>query len=241
LGPRGQEWTTLSALQTDHHTVIKSLEAQLTGIGMHPDFAIGQRAILVQTPHGNLLWDCISLIDDPTIAAVRALGGVSAIAISHPHYYSCMVEWAHAFDAPIFLHEAEREWVMRKDPSIIFWRGETHSVLSDLTLVRCGGHFEGGQVLLCPNGAEGRGVMLTGDIISVVPDRGWVSFMYSYPNLIPLPAGAVEKIAAAVEPFRFDRIYGAWWPTVIPEGAKLSVQRSADRYIKAISEARGSH
>ncbi len=93
VGPRGQEWTTLSALQVDHHTVIKSLEAELTGIGMHPDFAIGQRAILVQTRHGNVLWDCISLIDNPTIAAVRALGGVSAIAISHPHYYACMVEW----------------------------------------------------------------------------------------------------------------------------------------------------
>ncbi len=148
---------------------------------------------------------------------------------------------AHAFDAPIFLHEADRQWVMRKDPSIVFWRGETHSLLSDLTLVRCGGHFAGGQVLFCPNGAERRGAMLTGDIISVVPDRGWVSFMYSYPNLIPLPTGAVEKIAAAVEPFRFDRIYGAWWPRVIPEGAKLSVRRSADRYIKAISEARGPH
>src|SRR5690606_31156071 len=84
----GQRWTTLEALQADHHNRIKREEAQLTGIGTYPSFAIGQRALLVQTDEGNLLWDCITLIDEPTIAAVKALGGVQAIAISHPHYYS---------------------------------------------------------------------------------------------------------------------------------------------------------
>jgi hypothetical protein len=234
IGPNGQEWTTLSELQRNHHTVIKSIEAGLTGIGMHPEFAIGQRALLVQTPAGNLLWDCVSLIDDPTIAAVRALGGVHAIAVSHPHYYSCMVDWAREFEAPIYLHEAERSWVMRPDPAIEFWHGETQSVLEGLTLVRCGGHFEGGQVLHWPEGANGRGALFTGDIISVVPDSGWVSFMYSYPNLIPLAGDAVEHIAAAVEPYTYDRIYGAWWPRVIPEDAKQGVRRSAERYVRAL-------
>lgn len=239
IGPHGQEWTTLTDLQRDHHAVVKSMETGLTGIGMHPEFAIGQRALLVQTPGGNALWDCISLIDDPTIAAVRALGGVQAIAISHPHYYSCMVEWAHEFNAPIYLHEAERRWVMRPDPAIVFWKGETNSLLGSLTLIRCGGHFEGGQVLHWPEGADGQGAILTGDIISVVPDRGWVSFMYSYPNLIPLNASAVRHIASAVEPYSFDRIYGAWWPRVIPEEAKAGVRRSAERYIRALGENRG--
>ena len=41
-------------------------------------------------------------------------------------------------------------------------------------------------------GADGRGALLSGDIVQVVPDRRYVSFMYSYPNLIPLPAAAVE-------------------------------------------------
>jgi len=235
----GQDWTTLEALQKGHHAVIKAQEPGLTGIGVHPDFAIGQRALLVQTPEGNLLWDCISLIDDPTIAAVRALGGIRAIAISHPHYYAVMVEWSRAFDAPIYLHEAERQWVMRPDPAIQFWSGETRQLFGGLTLIRCGGHFAGGQVLHWPDGAEDKGVLLTGDIIQVIPDTRHVGFMYSYPNLIPLPGKVVEHIAAAVEPYAFDRIYGAWWPRVIPSDAHGAVRRSARRYVQALEGTPG--
>ncbi len=235
IGPNGQQWTTLEDLQADHHNIIKLLEPGLTGIGTHPEFAIGQRALLVQTPQGNVLWDCISLIDDPTIAVIQALGGVSAIAISHPHFYSSMVEWARVFQAPIYLPVADREHVMRKDSCIEFWEGENKTINADVTLIRCGGHFQGSTALYWSKGAEGRGVLLTGDTITVVPDRRYVSFMYSYPNLIPLPAQAVGKIVAAVEPYPFDRIYGGWWGRVIPTGAKAAVARSAERYIAAIS------
>ena len=124
IGWEGQQWTTLDALQTDHHNEIKEVEPNLVGIGTKPAFAIGQRALLVQTPEGNLLWDCISLLDEATITAVRALGGIKAIAISHPHFYSSMIEWSRAFDAPIYLHEANRPWVMRTDEAIHFWQGE---------------------------------------------------------------------------------------------------------------------
>jgi hypothetical protein len=109
IGWNGQQWTTLESLSNSHHNVIKTIEPGLTGIGTHPDFAIAQRALLIQTPQGNCLWDCISLIDEPTQAAIRALGGVQAIAISHPHYYSSMVEWAHAFNATIYLHAADKQ------------------------------------------------------------------------------------------------------------------------------------
>src|SRR5262245_5629329 len=78
IGWKGQNWTTLANLQQDHHNIIKTEEAGLTGIGTHPDFAIGQRALLVQHPQGNILWDCISLIDEPTIAVVQSLGGIAA-------------------------------------------------------------------------------------------------------------------------------------------------------------------
>lgn len=235
LGPNGQEWTTLERLREDYHNVIKPVEPDLTGIGTHPNFAIGQRALLVQSPAGNVLWDCISLLDDPTIAAVHALGGIAAIAISHPHYYSSMVEWSHAFDAPIYLHTAERQWVMRPDPAIAFWDGETHALDNGLTLIRTGGHFAGAQVLHWAAGAAGRGALLTGDILQVVSDCRWLSFMYSYPNLIPLPAPAVRGIAAAVEPFAFDRIYGAWWDRVVSTDAKAAMRHSAARYIAAIT------
>lgn len=234
VGYGGQRWTTLDELRRDYHNVIRPVEPGLTGIGTHPTFAIGQRALLVQTPHGNLLWDCISLLDAPTVAAVRALGGVRAIAISHPHYYSSLAEWSAAFDAPVLLHAADRQHVMRPTPAITFWEGETHTLWEGLTLVRCGGHFAGGTVAHWAAGADGRGALLSGDIINVVQDRRWVSFMYSYPNLIPLPASAVRQVVAAVEPFAFARIYSAWWDKVMQEDAKAAVARSAERYIAAI-------
>jgi hypothetical protein len=236
VGWKGQQWTTLETLRQDHHNVFKTVEPDLTGIGTHPTFAIGQRALLVQTPQGNVLWDCISLIDEPTIAVVKSLGGISAIAISHPHYYASMAEWSRAFDAPIYLHADNRQWVMRPDPAIEFWEAETKSLGKGLTLIRCGGHFAGGTVLHWAAGAEGKGAILSGDILQVVPDRRYVSFMYSYPNLIPLPARTVRQIVAAVEPFDFDRIYGAWWELVVQSEARETVARSATRYIAAIEE-----
>jgi hypothetical protein len=238
VGWKGQRWTTLAELSRDHHNAIREEEPGLTGIGTNPDFAIGQRALLLQAPGGNVLWDCISLIDGPTAAGVRALGGISAIAISHPHYYSSMVEWAHALDATIYLHAADREWVMRPDPSIAFWEGETQRLGDGLTLIRCGGHFAGGTVLHWAQGMEGRGALLSGDILQVVQDRRWVSFMYSYPNLIPLPATTVRRIADAVGPYPFDRIYGAWWGRVVATDGQAVVERSAARYVAALTSER---
>ncbi|MGI8689619.1 MAG: MBL fold metallo-hydrolase [Thermomicrobiales bacterium] len=236
IGHNGQQWTALAALQTDYHNVSKPVAPDLTGIGAHPGFAIGQRALLVQTPAGNVLWDCISLLDAPTIAAVRALGGIAAIAISHPHFYSAMVEWSEAFDAPIYLHADDRQWVMRPDPAIVFWGGETHTLMNGITLIRCGGHFAGSAVLHWAAGAEGRGALLTGDTIQVVADRRYVTFMYSYPNSIPLPAAAIRQIVAAVAPFPFDTLYGGWWDRIVAPDAKGAVARSAERYIAKIAD-----
>lgn len=234
---KGQQWTTLVALQKDYHNIIKPVEPGLTGIGTSPGFAIGPRALLVQTAQGNILWDCISLIDPPTIAAIKALGGISAITISHPHLYATMVEWSRAFDAPIYLHADNQPYVMRPDPAIKFWEGETYSLNSEVTLIRCGGHFSGSSVLHWAGGAEGQGILLTGDTIMVVQDRRYVSFMYSYPNLLPLPASAVRRIVSAIEPYAFERLYGGWWDKIVNSEAKAAVMASADRYIRLITES----
>jgi len=115
------------------------------------------------------------------------------------------------------------------------WReGETRTLGDGLTLIRCGGHFEGGTVLHWAGGAEGRGALLTGDILQVVADRKHVSFMYSYPNYIPLLASTIERILRALEPFEYDRVYGAFWDMVIEREGKAIVKRSATRYIRAI-------
>jgi len=230
----GQEWTTLKRLGTDHRNRFEEEAPHLLGIGTEPEFAIGQRALLVQSPSGNLLWDCITLLDNITIEEVNEHGGIRAIAISHPHFYTTMVEWAERFDAQILLHAADREYVVRKSPRIQFWEGTTLTLWDDLTLINCGGHFEGGTVLHWPAGSNGKGALLTGDIITVVQDRRYVSFMRSYPNLIPLGAAAIHRILNAIEPFPFDQIYGAWWGANVLSNAKDAVRSSAQRYLRWI-------
>lgn len=235
IGYNGQQWTTLAAMQKDSfHNTFKQHEANLTGIGTEPTFAIGQRALLVQTAQGNVLWDCISLLDEETVAAIQQRGGLKAIAISHPHFYTTMVEWSQHFDAPIYLHEADRQWVMRPDERITFWSGESKTLLDNITLVRLGGHFQGSTVLHWPGGADGKGLLLTGDTLQVVADRNWVSFMYSYPNLLPLPASEVSRMRDTIALYNFERLYGMRFESVVAADAKSAVLRSADRYIQAL-------
>ncbi len=234
----GQAWKAPEELRAaGYRNEFRELEPGLHGFRTTPTFAIGPRSLLVQTAAGNLLWDVPSHLDDESIEEIRGLGGIAAIASSHPHFYGAMVDWSDAFGGtPIHLPAADRRWVMRHSPAIQFWE-ESCELLPGLLAIRCGGHFEGSSVLHWPGGAEGRGVLLTGDGIMVVPAPGWVSFMRSYPNLIPLPARRVAAIAARVAPLRFDRIYGnPGWEKYLGEGAADAVQRSAQRYIDAIDD-----
>jgi hypothetical protein len=231
VGHDGQRWTTMAELASDHANKVEEVEPGLLGVGTEPTFAIGQRALLVD----GFFWDCITLLDDATAEAIERAGGIHTVAVSHPHYYSAMVEWAERFDARILLHERDREWVMRPSDRIEFWSEERRPISDNLQLFRLGGHFEGGTVCLWPRGAGGKGALLSGDIVQVVSDRNWVSFMYSYPNLIPLPAREVERIRGIVETMTFDRVYGAWWHTVVAEDAKRKVLASADRYVAALA------
>jgi hypothetical protein len=226
----GQRWTTLDELRAERRNEIRD-DGELTGVGVDPWFAIGQRALLVD----SVMWDCVHLIDEAGAEEVERRGGLDAIAISHPHYYTGMVEWARRFDCPVYVHADDERWVMRRDPAIELWEGETKEIGEGLTLVRCGGHFAGGTVLHWAGGAEGRGVLLSGDIVQVIPDRSHVGFMYSYPNLIPLPSASVEAIAGALRPFEFEVLYGAWWGRIVPGDAKGIVERSAQRYVRALA------
>jgi glyoxylase-like metal-dependent hydrolase (beta-lactamase superfamily II) len=235
LGLQGQHWTLLEELRRDHTNTFHPREPKLTAILTQPAFAINQRAFLLETPGGNILWDCIALLDDAAAQFIRERGGLAAIAISHAHYYTTMVEWSRAFgNIPVYLHQADQQWVVRPDSCLRFWAGEQYRLHDSITLVRCGGHFEGGTVLHWPDGAAGRGVLLSGDIIQVVPDRRWVSFMYSYPNLIPLGPTAITRILTAIEPFDFHTIYGAFHPMEVTGDGKAAVRRSAARYLRAI-------
>ncbi|CAH2601210.1 MBL fold metallo-hydrolase [Rhodovastum atsumiense] len=235
VGPGGQRWTTPDALRATHFNAWRLLEPELFGLGTMPAFAIGQRALLLRTPGGNVLWDCLSLLDDATMEIVAALGGIAAICISHPHYYTAMVDWARAFAAPVWLHAADRQHVVRPDPALRFWSGPCRELWDGITLINAPGHFDGATMLHWPAGAGGRGALLAGDIVQVVPDRRWVGFMRSYPNLIPLPARTVRGIAAAVAPFAFERVYGAFWDREVTEDGRGAVLRSAERHMTWIS------
>jgi hypothetical protein len=237
VGWAGQQWTTMSGLASDHHLVLRDEEPDLVGIGVEPSFAIGQRALLVRTPNGNVLWDCVSLLDDAARQAITALGGIDAICLSHPHFYAANVEFADAFDARILIPRADQGWIQRPSPHIELF-DDLAAPVPGVTLARIGGHFDGASVLHWPAGAGGRGALLTGDTITVVQDRDWVSFMWSYPNLIPLDGTTVLAIADRVRPFAFDRVYGGWWGRVVVHDGAAAVRRSAQRYVARLAGER---
>jgi hypothetical protein len=230
---RGQTWTTLPALAASHFNSYREYEPGVIGIGTQPAFAIGQRALLLRTAGGNVLWDCISLLDAATVTLVGALGGIKAIAISHPHFYTGMVEWSvrrradpSSCRGPRLDHAARfRHPVLgRQDLG-------AHARRHPGSLRRA---FPGRHGVALDRGAGGRGVLCSGDIAAVAPDRKWLAFMKSYPNFIPLSAGEVEGIAAALAPFQFDTIYGHYFDRVIPTGGKAVLAASVARYLAAI-------
>jgi glyoxylase-like metal-dependent hydrolase (beta-lactamase superfamily II) len=235
--PGGQRWTTLDSLAQSEMNSYREYEPGVLGIGA--GFAIGQRALLVQTPGGNLLWDCVSTLDTATVTTIKGLGGIQAIAISHPHFYTTMGEWARAFDCPIHLNAADKDWIVNPNPAVKLWQGDTLKLWDGVTLIRCGGHFPGGTVLHWAGGAQGRGVVCAGDILTVTTDRKWLTFMRSYPNFIPLSAKEVEHIGSAMAPFSFDVLYGHYFDRAIAKDAKRVLEKSIARYLGAISGTRG--
>ncbi len=237
VGWDGQRWTTMAELGAEHASELREEEPGLLGIGTEPGFAIGQRALLVSTDAGNVLWDCVSLLDEAARAEVSRRGGISAICLSHPHFYAACVEWADAFDAEILIPEADRQWIQRPSDRVRLWQDRAEPV-PGLTLARIGGHFDGAAVLHWPAGAEGRGALLTGDTITVVQDREWVSFMWSYPNLIPLDPATIGQIVERISPFAFDRIYGGWWGRVVVRDGAAAIRRSAQRYLDRLAGER---
>lgn len=235
VGWDGQAWTTLRDLRGEHQNAVTRHDSGIHTIATEPLFGIGQHAYRVEGECGAVMWDCTALCDGG-IGKIDELGGIFAIAISHPHFYSTMVEWAIALDVPIYLHHDDRQWIMRPDPHIVLWDGETHTLCEDLTLIRCGGHFEGGTVLHRAPGIEAPGALFPGDIIQVVPDRRWVSFMRSYPNLIPLGSRTIRRIVDAVDDLEFDVLYGPWPGRIVRPQALEVVRKSALRYLAAIAD-----
>jgi hypothetical protein len=63
-----------------------------------------------------------------------------------------------------------------------------------------------------------------------VPDRRFVSVMWSYPNFVPVDATTLDGMADRLDALAFDRIYGAFPGAVVPSGGKEAITRSFARY-----------
>lgn len=234
IGDNGQEWTSYEQLASSRSIRFSQVQDQLYDLRITPSFAIAQKAHLVLSPSGNILWDCLPFLDAPTVAFIRSLGGLKAIAISHPHYYSLMVEWARAFDCPVYLHAGDAPWVMDSDERIQLWEGGEKELWDEIKIVHTAGHFPGSTVLHLPRHGKS-GSLLTGDSIYVSKDKKQVSAMYSYPNVIPLPKQAIEYIIRQVSPLAFDSLYGAFEWMNLHDGAKEIFQKSMHRYLDIVS------
>lgn len=235
VGWSGQRWTTLQSLASGHKNRIEEEEG-LTAFGITPAFGIDQRAFLLQTDAGNILWESLSLVTSAAVDVIRSRGGVRYIIVSHPHFYASMAEWSEAFDgAPILLNELDREWVQRPHPSIQLWSGDKLTLSGDVTLVRCGGHFPGSTALHWKGKGRPRGALFSGDALQVTFDRRHVSFMYSYPNFLPMRTSDVREMRRRIAEYDFDDVFGYTWGRNIIGGGRQAVDQSYDRYLSKVT------
>jgi len=235
VGWHGQRWTTHEAMR-ERHTLRMEDDDGVLGLGPAPDFAINQRAFVLPTDAGRVLWECLSLVTPEAVAALKAQGGIDLIAISHPHFYAAMVEWSEALGGvPILLHEADRAWVARPSPHIRFWQGDENRLSDSVTLLRCGGHFPGSTALHWRDGPRAGGALFPGDALQVVQDRRHVSFMLSYPNLVPMKPADVRHMRRLLEGYAFEDVFGYTWGRNIIGGGRAAVDRSFERYLQAIA------
>ncbi|GKT88915.1 metallo-beta-lactamase family protein [Colletotrichum tofieldiae] len=241
----GQWFTTLRELQdSKKYTNIFTKDKYNSGviaIRTEPQVAIGQRAFLLRSPSGNLLWDCITYLDDETVRRINALGGVAAIVISHPHYFSTALHWAEAFGCAVYVSTEDSEWLTRRGEAHVLWEGREMEFLNrEFLAVKVAGHFPGSSVLLWKSEKK----LFVADSVMVVPsgvyhvDRppGTASFafMWSYPNMIPLSPEAVHGIWKAVAALDFEDAHSAFAGRDARGDAKKRLLESAQLFVRSI-------
>lgn len=226
----GQVWTNLDELTDKHGVIVKKVTDNLYELKMAPAFAIGQRALLVLSPQGNILWDCIPILNEPTISMIRAMGGLKAIAFSHPHYYSTMNVWADTFECPIYIHKSDAQWIFNKGNHVRLWEGIEQELWDGIRIINIGGHFPGSSILHVPF-LSPEGAILCGDTFAISPSKKHLAVMYSYPNRIPLPTREVKRIKDQMQNLRFDSMHGFYDYQNIYSDAKQLLDGSLARYV----------
>jgi len=217
-------------ISLDGQSWINSEDERLSYLTVKPGFAIGQRAFLLLSPSGNILWDCIPLLNEATKAFIRKQGGLKAIAFSHPHFYSNMNEWAAEFDCPVYIHEKDKPWIFNKGPNVQLWAGDEKPLWDDVTLVHIGGHFPGSSMLHISN-LSATGTMLCGDSLYISRSLRHTAVMFSYPNSIPLQKEDFAAFYEKCSKLKFDTLYGATFEGQELEGNAYEIfTNSMNRY-----------
>ncbi|KAF2204202.1 hypothetical protein GQ43DRAFT_460967 [Delitschia confertaspora ATCC 74209] len=214
----GQQWTRFADLRGKYKNNFTQdkVDERIWSITTDPKCGIGERAILLQTPSGNVLWDLITYLDEETVEFINSKGGLSAIVISHPHFYTTHIEWARTFSCPVYLSAEDSQWLNRADPynhrKLISVPTET--IVEGVTAIKTGGHFEGSLVLHWDK------KLFIADSLYTVPSAYYhkdrqpgttsYSFMWSIPNMIPLPPNKIHDIWKALKPFKFEATYGGF-------------------------------
>ncbi|ORY68600.1 metallo-beta-lactamase family protein [Pseudomassariella vexata] len=246
--PTGQSFTTLDELCSNHKNTWTpfSGDDDFISIVTKPKVGIGQRAILIKTPKGNVLWDCITLLDDETVENIKGMGGLKAIVISHPHYYSTHADWGRAFNCPVYLAAEDKQWTTQTSPQQVFVTETEMDInidgeASGVKVLKLGGHFPGsfvtlynGRLLIAdtllttPAGLGSWDADALGNARSRPKGMNSFSFMWSIPNFIPLAPDELERMWAIIKKYEFRSTHGAFLKTDIVKTEAEMKQRVLD-------------
>ncbi|MBY0480357.1 MAG: MBL fold metallo-hydrolase [Chitinophagaceae bacterium] len=226
----GQIWITPDQLQRNNSVRLHKLHERVYELQIKPTFAIGQRALLILSDQGNILWDCIPLLNEPTISFIKTHGGLKAIAFSHPHYYSNMNDWAEVFDCKIYIHQNDEQWIFNMNNHINLWTGQEKKLWDGIRLINIGGHFPGSSILHVPFLSK-EGTVFCGDTLAIAPNKKHIAVMYSYPNRIPLSLQEMNRIKNRLDKIPFDSLYGFYSDQNLSEDVKKILAASLHQYI----------
>lgn len=231
IPPGGQEWLGMRRLKEKYTVDITSLGTSLYSLKVQPHFALANRALLVNTPGGNVLWDCIPLLNQATIKFVNNMGGLKAIAISHPHYYTAMNEWAQEFGCLVYIHSDDNLWPVYQSDNLRFWEGDEFPLWDGIRIIHTGGHFPGSCVLHIPDMSE-NATVLCGDSLYISPSRRHLAVMYSYPNQILISKKEFKAFWKNTAKLKFDTVYGAFDKQELKGNAMQIFRKSMLHYLK---------
>lgn len=256
--PTGQKFTTLAEMKRGvYKNKWKPFEGdqRFWSLWTEPKVAIGQRAIIIQTPVGNIMWDCITYLDQETIDWINSLGGLSAIVISHPHYYTTHLEWAETFDCPVYLSWEDKEWLNRLDrlgKARTFIESteediEVHGEKTGVKILKLGGHFPGSLVCLAferlliadtlvttPSAMGDWSIDALANKNTRPPGLNSFVFMWSIPNMIPLPPDEIQRMWDVLRPHEFHSTHGAFVGTEVSDKSKGSDRTVKQRVLESM-------